>query len=129
MGAALAAVNIWEGVRVSGLDMALAIIDAQFADTPGKQVVRDGVSASFPNSPPEQRVATRMLGFTIVSYSADEARIVCVEALPNAPQYTGETITVVWVDGDWRMQVEDDGKLTAYGTITVDPGSYIPWSF
>lgn len=129
MGAALAAVNILEGVRVLGLEEATAVIDAQFADTPGKQVVRDGIAQASPDNPPEQRVGPRLLGFKIVSYTPDEARIVCVEAWPNAPQYTGETITVVWVDGDWRMQVEDDGKITAYGTVTVDPGSYLPWAF
>lgn len=127
LGAALAAVNIIQGVRVNGLDVAAAMVNAQFEPGPGQQAVLAGITASYPANPPESRSWGRVIGFKVVAYTPDEARIVSVESWPQAAQYLGETITVVWDGGDWKVQPEPDGKTNAAGTITVDPGSFILW--
>ncbi len=72
----------------------------------------------------ESRPWGRSLGFKIISFTPDVAQVLLVEQWAGVGQYLGWGTTLVWTDGDWRLQFLDDGQLSVNGSITVDPNGF-----
>jgi len=69
----------------------------------------------------------QVAGFKIASYTADEATI------DLAVQYSsGDLVSVpmklTWVEGDWKVQMTEEGRLPLSPAPLTTLGSYIPWS-
>ena len=126
-GAAFAAVNIMQTLRVNDTSAALQILDSQFIANAGSDVARRELPVTYSTQPPAGRVWGRTVGFKVESYRPGQAVLLLVENWPQRGQYTGYDITMVWQNGDWRVQLDNDGRTSLNGDITVDPGSYIPW--
>ncbi|KDP89795.1 MULTISPECIES: hypothetical protein [Clavibacter] len=126
IGAALAAVT----AVYSQFDTRHPIGDAlafYIADGPGKQMA---ISETAAKSDPESMLSNGMTsaGFIVDSFSPDQAQITLVYTFPSSPTgYAGIPATMVWVGGDWKIRVLDDGELSAGGGTTPSKGDFIPW--
>lgn len=129
VGAALAAVNTIQSFRTADLDDALQILDARFVHNTGSEKTAEGVSKTYPEQPASSRPLVLETGYTVMMFTPDTARIQLVEQWPGKSQFTGFTVTLQWVDGDWRVELLDSGQpYPDNEPITVDPGSFTRWS-
>ncbi|MGW9159676.1 hypothetical protein [Microbacterium sp. NPDC055665] len=129
VGAALAAVNAIQSFRTADLDEALRILDARFVPNAGKDKTVEGVTKKYPEQPAASRPWGRVVGYTVMMFTADTARIQLVEDWPGRGQFTGFTVTLQWVDGDWRVELLDSGQPHPdHEPITVDPDAFTRWS-
>ncbi len=127
IGAALAAVNLTQSVRVADLDRAQQILEVQYVANEGRSVAAAGIAKIYADQPPATRQWGRAMGFKILAFSEDQARVLLVENWPQRGQYTGYSVTLHWVDGDWKIALETTGQPSADGEITVDPDGFTPW--
>lgn len=63
-------------------------------------------------------------GFSVSAYSPDRATI--AEYLHTGQADATCTIDVRWYQGDWRIELQDDGG-TATGCVTQVPAHFTPW--
>ena len=127
IGAALAAVNAAASIRSADVDEAHLLLDTLFVDNAGRDVSAESIDELYPTTPPSSRPATRQMGYRVLAFNDDLARIQLVEELPGAGQFTGTTYTLRWMEGDWRVELEDDGNPSDPLMITVDPDSFTRW--
>ncbi|PPF56022.1 hypothetical protein C5C13_11385 [Clavibacter michiganensis] len=126
VGAALAAVT----AVYSQFDARHPIVDSlafYIADGPGKQTA---ISKTVAKSDPESMLSNGMTsaGFIVDAFSPEQAQITLVYTFPSSPTgYAGIPATMVWVGGDWKIRVLDDGELSAGGGTTPSKGDFIPW--
>ncbi|ALD14370.1 hypothetical protein AES38_14825 (plasmid) [Clavibacter capsici] len=126
VGAALAAVT----AVYSQFDARHPIGDSlafYIADGPGKQTA---ISETARRSDPQSMLTNGMTaaGFIVDAFSPDQAQITLVYTFPSSPTgYAGIPATMIWVDGDWKLRVLDDGNLSAGGSTTPGRGDFIPW--
>lgn len=67
-------------------------------------------------------------GFITDSFTPDEAHITMVFATSKSSTgYVGLPSTLQWVDGDWKVQVLDDGTGFAGNPTTPAEGSFVSW--
>jgi hypothetical protein len=68
-------------------------------------------------------------GFTIDSFTKERVNLTLVYSYPQSPTgYFGMPYTMVWVDGDWKISVLDDGALFSGKATTPAAGDFTPWS-
>jgi len=128
-GAALAAVNAIQSFRTADLDEALQILDARFVQNTGRDKTATGVTKTYAEQPAASRPVVGTAGYTVMMFTEDTARIQLVERWPAASQFTGYTVTLQWVDGDWRVALLDSGQpYPDHEPITVDPDAFTRWS-
>lgn len=96
------------------------------ADGPGKDAaVEEGGTPDFGPSSTRVQVA----GFKVNSYTSDEAVIDIAFSVTSASsQLVSMPIAVVWQDGDWKLELADDGRFPFSAAPLQSLGGYIPWS-
>lgn len=68
-------------------------------------------------------------GFVVDSFNRSRAQITLVYSYPSSSTgYVGEAATAVWVDGDWKLSVLDDGELSSGNATTPSAGTFTTWS-
>lgn len=98
-------------------------IELYIAESPGKEVYRKTLSGEAPTTTPAV-----FSGFIVDSFSPDEARVTLVAANTGSPTgYVGIPETFRWVDGDWKLQVLDDGRIFQGQPTTPAAGDFISW--
>lgn len=124
VGAALAAST----VLFAQLDHApVATGEFYLTDAPGKTAALTAPSAG--TSLPEQMQSSglQLAGFRVDEYTPDRALVRLVFSAPNAAtKFVGLPYPMVWVDGDWRVKVLDNG--TTGTAVSVNEGQFTPWS-
>jgi hypothetical protein len=97
-------------------------------DSPGKaKSIASGVAADDPSQ--LQSLGLTPAGFTIDSFTSNRAAVTLVYVLPSsATGYIGEACSMVWVDGDWKLSVLDNGSLTGGSATTPSKGDFVAWS-
>lgn len=95
-------------------------------DSPGKKML---LAQSDSDSSGTDLTSSGMTaaGFIADEFTPDRAGVTLVFSLPQSQTgYMGVPITLVWVDGDWRMKVLDSGN---FGTISNPvKGQFVEWS-
>jgi hypothetical protein len=67
-------------------------------------------------------------GFSTDSFTPDEAQITMVFAVAGSSTgYVGLPSTMVWVDGDWKLKLLDDGQTFAGVASKPVAGQFTPW--
>lgn len=97
-------------------------------DSPGRSAllaaVGNSTSGEFVAGLQESGVS--LAGFNVLEYSPERATI---QLVSNAPRsltgFHAAPLTLVWVDGDWRLKPQDDGSLGAPTPIRA--GQFIAW--
>lgn len=68
----------------------------------------------------------QIAGFRVLSYTGDRATLDLAFQL-NTGASAAWALDVVWQDGDWKIQVTDDGQPTSLPTRIPDLSGYILW--
>jgi hypothetical protein len=127
IGAALAAVNTMQAIRLAETDTAMQILDTRFLQNAGVDVAREGIAETYATSAPQDRPWGRVMGYKVLSFTADAAEVLLIEDWPQRGQYTGAAVTVLWSQGDWKVQLDESGRTAPNADITVDPDSFTRW--
>ncbi|WP_431031074.1 hypothetical protein [Plantibacter sp. RU18] len=126
-GAALAAVNLTQSLRTAGQDLAHRILDAQYVQNAGKDISAAAVDELYPTQPPSSRKLGEVVGYTFIGYSTSLTRVLLVEKWEHRTQFTGFTVTLEWLDGDWHVLLDSSGQPSPDGEISVDPEAFTYW--
>ncbi|MFG3553861.1 hypothetical protein ACGGAQ_05675 [Micromonospora sp. NPDC047557] len=97
--------------------------------TPGAD--RDRLLAMYANYDPVPPVEAADLatigGYRYVSYSPDTAVIAMAMRVPRSSAWVTLTLTVRWMDGDWRMVPPPGGNWQALQAPAPDLSSVVTW--
>jgi len=125
LGAALAATTaIYEQY---GTHSAAESLDFYIAESAGK---KKSLEVAPQQSDPEQMRSSGMnpAGFSIDAFTKDRVELTLVYSYPSSSTgYYGMPMTMVWVDGDWKIAVLDNGATSNAGTTPSD-GDFIKWT-
>lgn len=119
-GALFAVANFW----ATGSDPRLyrQIIEQNVAAGPGR-----AKALAEPGAPSNTGMSAQIAAFTVRSYRPDSATVdVALQA--STGQQISFPVPVVWQDGDWRVQLADDGSNVFRPTILPSLASYTPWA-
>jgi hypothetical protein len=122
-GALLAAVQI--AVRVVLAANWRTVLAAQVLPGTGRNVYaaeRPGEAVTI--QPGEY---AQIAGFQFITYSSDVAVIQIVSQLPSSGQLQMTAMTVMWVNGDWRLELQPDGAPGPNVQQLSSLTGFIPW--
>lgn len=77
-------------------------------------------------TPEDTTGASQLAGFRFANYSPDQAQIELVNG--RATNYKVGTITVVWIDNDWRIVTQPNGAPTSTPMPISSLMGYAPWT-
>lgn len=96
------------------------------APGPGREALIEAASDE-PGQPSSVRI--QVAGFRVSSYSEDEAVIdVAWSVTSSGGSLVSYPTALVWVDGDWKLDVLDDGSSRFASAPLQNLGGYIPWA-
>ncbi|MFI9724535.1 hypothetical protein ACIHFE_33735 [Streptomyces sp. NPDC052396] len=124
LGALIAASQIGDRLGVASNADAIQILKAQAVPGPG---VDRGLKEL---AGPEVGTGTadgQLAAFQFASYTPDTAVINLVSRMNNGT-YNVATFTVKWMDGDWKLQLQDNGADSSNVSQVTSTAGYIPWS-
>ncbi|MEV0732376.1 hypothetical protein [Polymorphospora sp. NPDC050346] len=129
VGALVAAAQIAVRAGISaGRDSWEPTIERQFVPGPDRDRLLDSLltAADAPSQPGE---LSQIAGYSYLSYTPDTAVIGLALRAPSAgsPRYHVLTLTLLWRDGDWRMQAPPGGAWTAVNRIASDLTGVVEW--
>lgn len=126
MGAVMAAQSI-STRRVSSPER-VTVGEQQLVPNPGRDVYLKAVRA---RSAQDVQVApgtfTQPAGFAVLNYSPASAVVLLASRSAKDGQLLSGTLTVVWVDGTWKLRLLPDGSDTPAVTPLTSLTGYIPW--
>ncbi|MEU9509888.1 hypothetical protein AB0D32_26825 [Micromonospora sp. NPDC048170] len=81
------------------------------------------------SGPADPGAVSRIAGFSYQSYTPDTAVIGLVLRAPSAgtPRYHVLSLTLLWRDGDWRMQAPPGGAWVSINRVTSDLTGVVEW--
>jgi hypothetical protein len=121
-GAVFAATNAM--IQIDEHEDPTLVVQGRFAESPGKQVLLDIFAETEDSDEPNNGVF--VAGFNVLRYT-DEVDAV-VDLLFSAPGgVASATVALVWVDGDWFVDVPLDGEWVEVEAVPSAAG-YVPWS-
>ena len=66
-------------------------------------------------------------GFRFVAFTPDVASIQLVTRFPTSGSLQIVTVTVKWVDGDWRLELQPDGGSSPTAQRISDLDGFVVW--
>ncbi|QHC65099.1 hypothetical protein GSU69_19805 (plasmid) [Rathayibacter festucae] len=119
-GALFAVANLW--AMGSNARLADPVIEKLTVPGPGRDaaLARDVAQSNT-------GLSAQIAGFKTLSYNGDSATIDIAFRL-NDGALASIATDVAWSDGDWKMQLTDDGQ-SAYNPVRLQSlGGYVPWA-
>lgn len=102
------------------------VTDQQIADGPGKDAfLRARSQVNDPSMSSEE--LAQLAGFRFVTYTPDSATIQ-LASKSNDGALIGTTVTVRWIDGDWRLELQPNGASSPTATPLQDLTYYTPFA-
>jgi hypothetical protein len=126
-GAALAATTGYLGQYDTGHSVR-DLMNFYVADSAGKSLLVNGV-VKRQTSPEDMRVqGISVAGYTVESFTKSRAIVDVVLTQPSgATGYFAVPLTMIWVDGDWKVSVLDNGGLYSGNPLTPSAADFTPW--
>lgn len=120
-GAVLAAANLF----AMSSDVALIgpMMDRSAVPGPG----RDAALALTETPAAQPTVRLQIAGFNLLEYDGDTATVDVAFRVSNNTQ-GAIAYELAWVDGDWKLQLRDDGALPNQPTQLPDLAGYVLWA-
>jgi len=119
-GALFAVANLW--AMGSNARLSDPVIEKLTVPGPGRDaaLARDVAQSNT-------GLSAQITGFKTLSYNGDSATIDIAFRL-NDGTLASIATDVAWSDGDWKMQLTDDGQ-SAYNPVLLQSlGGYVPWA-
>lgn len=127
-GALIAAAQLYVRVGFARDADWRAAVEAGTIPGPGRDAwirVRAPLTGKLGNSEPGRLAQTA--GFAFTGYSPELAVIALAGGNPTVG-YQSSTVTLVWRDGDWKLQQGPDGSTSTNLHRMTDLSGFIPWS-
>ena len=122
-GALTAAANF---VGVSGdPELAKKVTDKLIAPGPGREVARRSAAGTSGTGSDGPRV--QVAGFKMVSYSAESSTVEILLRGSNG-EYVVQQLPLRWTEGDWRLELADNGGPLAEPRSVPSAAGYVEWS-
>ncbi|MGW0660565.1 hypothetical protein [Streptodolium elevatio] len=128
-GALLAAANIV--IRHPVAPDWRSLVERQVVPGPGRDAYvrlrerQPGPTVDSVVPPAADRLA-RLAGFRFVSYSPQSAAVALLFRMSNG-ELRASVHTVLWAEGDWKLQMRDDGSDAFMEQIATGPEGYVEW--
>jgi hypothetical protein len=125
-GALFAAANLIGLGSLPEIEIQRKIAEQLVVPSAGQQAaIEDLATSSEQSSPPSSSI--QISGFKVLSYTDQAAKIDIGFTTRNGA--TGHALVPLqWVDGDWKVEIADNGQLLNEPTQLNDLSDYIPWS-
>lgn len=119
-GALFAVANVW----AMGSDPRLyrQVLEQNTASGPGR-----GAALQQDVGPSNTGMSAQIAGFKVTAYSPSEATVDIAFQLSSGTQISFPT-PVRWQDGDWKVELADDGTPVFRPTTLQSLAGYIPWA-
>ncbi|TXJ83297.1 hypothetical protein E2C11_07425 [Streptomyces lavendulae] len=124
LGALIAVSQIGDRLGVASNADAIQILKAQAVPGPG---VETGLKALAGPEIGDGKADGQLAGFQFASYTPDTAVINLVSHMDNG-SYNVATFTMKWLDGDWKIQLQDTGADSSNVSQVTSTAGYVPWS-
>ena len=97
-------------------------------ESPGKEVAIGGLQERVAEGD-NSSVPVQIAGFRLLSYTGDKATVEVVAAVDDGTEkiYITTAGDLVWNEGDWRFQFQDDGSGGPVSGRVSDLSGYIEW--
>ncbi|NQX10406.1 hypothetical protein HQQ80_02070 [Microbacteriaceae bacterium VKM Ac-2855] len=122
-----------EGALFSAISFVAMSSDARTASRVSEMVAPGvGRDAAIANTDPDAPISSSRLqlaGYTVTAYTADEAVIdLAWSVTSSGGALVSYPIALAWVEGDWKVEVADNGQPRFSASPLESLGGYIPWS-
>lgn len=108
-----------------------SVLDLQVVPGPGRDAYRDQQAAAEGDNgsadAPQAGQINQFAGYRFVTYTAETAVIQMVRRTPDG-KMMGAIHTVVWVDGDWRLQMQSDGSDSSVRQEITSLAGFQKWA-
>jgi hypothetical protein len=122
-GAVLAAANVI--ASGSGNDLVAPMTDRLSAPGPGRDAAMADLASRVDSGTSAMRY--EIAGFRLSEYDGHTARVDIVIKASNAA-LLAQMIDLVWVTGDWKVQLADNGQMRTPMGAVQSLSTYVPWS-
>lgn len=108
-----------------------SVVERQMVPGPGRDAYlrlreqQQGPTGGAVVPPAADRLA-RLAGFRFVSYSPQSAAVALLFRMSNG-ELRASVHTVLWSEGDWRLQMRDDGSDAFLEQTATGPEGYVEW--
>jgi hypothetical protein len=122
-----------EGALFSAISFVAMSSDARTASRVSEMVApgigRDAAIAETDPDAPISSSRLQLAGYNITAYTADEAVIdLAWTVTTSGGSLVSYPIALSWSEGDWKVQVADNGQPRFSASPLDSLGGYIPWS-
>lgn len=124
LGALIAASQIGDRIGVASNREAIEILKKQAAPGPG---VDRGLQVLTGPEVGDGSTDGQTAGFRFASYTPDTAVINLVSRMNNGT-FNVATFTMKWLDGDWKIQLQDSGADSSPVSQVTSLAGFVPWS-
>ena len=83
--------------------------------------------AAMDDTPDPPGTYGQTAGFRFVAFTPDVASIQLVTRFPTSGNLQIVTVTVKWVDGDWRLELQPDGGSSPTAQRSSDLDGFVVW--
>lgn len=107
-----------------------SLVERQVLPGPGRDAYvrlreQQGTAADAVGPPATDRLA-RPAGFRFVSYSPESAAVALLFRMSSG-ELRASVHTVLWSEGDWKLQMRDDGSDAFMEQTATGPEGYVEW--
>ncbi len=124
-GALIAAVQIANRYLFTPGEQWREVIERQVLPGVGREVFVRNRAGAVADDPPG--TYGQAAGFRFVAFTPDVASIQLVTRFPTTGNLQLVTVTVRWVDGDWRLQLQPDGGTSPTAQAVADLDGFVVW--
>jgi len=125
-GAVIAAVQLGNRYLLTPGDGWREVLQRQVLPGTGRDVfARNRMAMDDTPDPPGTYGQTA--GFRFVAFTPDVASIQLVTRFPTSGSLQIVTVTVKWVDGDWRLELQPDGGSSPTAQRISDLDGFVVW--
>ena len=125
-GAVLAAVQLGNRYLLTPGDGWREVLQRQVLPGTGRDVFARN-RAAMDDTPDPPGTYGQTAGFRFVAFTRDVASIQLVTRFPTSGNLQIVTVTVKWVDGDWRLELQPDGGSSPTAQRISDLDGFVVW--
>jgi hypothetical protein len=104
------------------------VVDEQLVPGPGREAYRRQRAAITADDARPPGGYGQLAAFRFASYTPQVATIQLVSRFADTGHLQVNTVTVVWREGDWRLQLQPDGALSPSLQPLSDLAGFIAWA-
>lgn len=124
-GALMAAAHLGTRYLLTPGDGWREVLERQVLPGPGRDALRRLRATVDADDPPG--TYGQPAGFRFVAFTPDVASIQLVTRFPMTGNLQVATLTVTWVEGDWRLQLQPDGGSSPTAQAVTDLSGFVVW--